>query len=234
MYEGQVILVTGTSRGIGVGLVEHFLKGGALVEGCSRTSSKITHDNYHHTIADVSSETDMASMMRDIQDRRNRLDAIINNAAITHQGFVMTSGRTALQSLFEINVFGTYLVSREGARLMQRRKYGRIVNMGSIALKMKMEGNAIYTASKGAVLELTKVLAKELGPFNITCNMVAPGLFDTEMFQNLSSKIQEKCMDQLAIKRMSSISDLTNVLDFLLRKESNLITGQEICIGTTS
>ncbi len=234
MYTGQVILVTGTSRGIGADLVGHFLAGGAFVEGCSRSPRTFLHENYHHSVVDVSNEADVVKMIRGINDRRNRLDAIINNAAITHQGFVMTSSRTALQSLFEINVFGTYLVSREGARLMQRRKYGRIVNMGSIALKMKMEGNAIYTASKGAVLELTKVLAKELGPFNITCNMVAPGLFDTEMFQNLSGKIQEKCMDQLAIKRMSSISDLTNVLDFLLRKESNLITGQEICIGTTS
>jgi len=234
VYAGQVILVTGTSRGIGADLVDHFLAGGALVEGCSRAQTTFLHENYHHSVVDVSNEADVVGMIRGIHDRRNRLDAIINNAGVTHQGFVMTSGKAVLQSVFEINVFGTYLVCREGARFMQRGKYGRIVNIGSIALKMKMEGNAIYTASKGAVLELTKVLAKEMAPFNITCNMVAPGLFDTAMFQGLSDKIKEKCMDQLAIKRLSSIADLTNVIDFLLRKESSLITGQDICIGTIS
>lgn len=232
MYEGQVVLVTGTSRGIGASLAEHFLRQGALVEGCSRSPMTLADANYHHSVVDVSNETEVVVMLRDIQKRHNRLDAVINNAGVSHQGFVLLSGQEAFQSVFETNVYGTYLVCRESARLMQRRKYGRIVNIGSIALKAKMEGNAIYTASKGAVLELTKVLAKELAPFNITCNMVAPGLVDTAMFRGLSKKIMEKCMDQLAIKRMASIADLTNVIDFLLRKESSLVTGQDICIGT--
>jgi 3-oxoacyl-[acyl-carrier protein] reductase len=233
-YEEQVILITGTSRGIGSLLVEHFLQQGAFVEGCSRSPWSFTHANYHHSVMDVSIETEVASMLSDIQRRHNRLDGVINNAGVPHQGFVMMSGKKAIESVFETNVYGTYLVSRASARLMQRRKYGRIVNMGSIALKTKMEGSAIYTASKGAVLEFTKVLAKELAPFNITCNMVAPGLVDTAMFRGLSEKVMEKCMDQLAVKRMTSIADLTNVIDFLLRKESSLITGQDICLGTIS
>lgn len=227
-------MLTGTSRGIGASLAEYFLKEEAFVEGCSRSPAVISHPNYHHSVVDVSNETEVVAMRCDIQKRHNRLDVVINNAGVPHQGFVMTSGKSALQSVFETNVYGTYLVCRESARLMQRRNYGRIINIGSIALKAKMEGNAIYTASKGAVLELTKVLAKELAPFNITCNMVAPGLIDTAMFRGLSEKVMEKCMDQLAIRRMASIADLANVIDFLLRKESSLITGQDICIGTIS
>lgn len=232
MYEGQVILVTGTSRGIGASLAEHFLSQGALVEGCSRSPVTLSHGNYHHSVVDISNETEVVAMLRDIQKRHKRLDAVINNAGVAHQGLALLSGKDVLQSVFEANVYGTYLVCRESAKLMQRRKYGRIVNIGSIALKAKMEGNGIYTASKAAVLEFTKVLAKELAFYNITCNMVAPGVVDTAMFRGLSEKVKEKCLEQLSIKRMASIADLTNVIDFLLRKESSLITGQDICIGT--
>lgn len=232
MYSGQVILITGTSRGIGAALVEHFLSEEAFVEGCSRSSVTQAHPNYHHSQVDISDEPQVAAWLRDVQSRHGKLDSVINNAGIPHQGFVMLSGKTALQQVFEANVYGTYLVCRESARLMQQRKYGRIVNMGSIALKAKMEGNAIYTASKGAVLELTKVLAKELAPFNITCNMVAPGLVDTAMFRALSEKAKEKCMEHLAVKRMTTVEDLANVIGFLLRKESGLVTGQDICLGT--
>ena len=232
MYRGQVILVTGTSRGVGAALAEYFLREGGFVEGCSRSPATFSHANYHHSEVDVSSEFKVAAMFRDISYRHSKLDAVINNAGVLYQGFVVLSGKKALESVFETNVYGTYLVCREAAKLMQRRQYGRIVNIGSIALKAKMAGNAIYTSSKGATLELTKVLAKEVAPFNITCNMVAPGLVDTAMFRALSEKAKEKCMDQLAIKRVASIAALTNVIDFLFRKESSLITGQDICIGT--
>lgn len=100
--------------------------------------------------------------LREIQEKYQRLDAVINNAAIFHQGLALLSSKETLQTVFETNVFGTFMVCRESAKLMQKKKYGRIINLGSIALTMKIEGSSFYASSKAAILEMTKILAKEL------------------------------------------------------------------------
>lgn len=230
----SVLLITGTSRGIGLASANHYLTQGWRVVGCSRSASAIDHPNYFHSTTDVSQESEVVSLLREIQEKYQRLDAVINNAAIFHQGLALLSSKETLQTVFETNVFGTFMVCRESAKLMQKKKYGRIINLGSIALTMKIEGSSFYASSKAAILEMTKILAKELALFNITCNMVAPGLMDTAMYRDLSDTAQAKCLEAMAIKQMSTIEDLSQVTDFLLSKESSLITGQHICLGTIS
>jgi len=117
---------------------------------------------------------------------------------------------------------------------MRIRKTGRIINFGSIALKIKMEGSALYTASKGALLEFTKVFAKELAPFNITCNMLFPGVVDTAMARSLPKSVIDKCLEHVPTKRFSSLEDVGHAVDSLLSEKGGLITGQEITVGAIS
>lgn len=164
MTEQEVVLITGSSRGIGRFLVEHFLQRGALVEGCARSAVDWELPGYTHHQVDVSNEGQVKAMLSAIQRRHGRLDIAINNAGIAAMNHaLLTPGETASRIL-NINVLGSFLVCREAAKLMRRRNYGRIVNFSTIAVPLRLEGEALYAAAKSAVEMLTRVLAREFAP----------------------------------------------------------------------
>ena len=130
-----------------------------------------------------------------------------------------------------VNVLGTFLVSREGAKLMRKRGFVRIVNLGSAVVPLRLSGEAVYVASKGAVVSLTQVMARELAEFGITVNVVGPGPTATDMLRGVSKEKIDRVVGSLAVKRLSTFEDVANVVDFFLRPESGAITGQTIYLG---
>ena len=173
MSEKPVMLVTGASRGIGRFLARYYVKQGFLVEGCSRGDPGFELEGYRHHRVDVTDEGQVADMLSSIQSRHGRLDAAVNNAGAASMNHLLLTPGASVDRIMSLNVKGTFLVSRESAKLMKRRKYGRIVNLGSVAAPLALEGEAVYAASKGAVVTLTRVMARELGGFGI--NLVARG-----------------------------------------------------------
>ena len=180
MSSGDVVLITGTRTGIGRFLAEHFVRSGALVEGCSRSSPDWELEGYTHHCLDVADEAAVKAMFVDIQKRHGRLDILVNNAGIASINHIMLTPLATLQKIISTNLFGTFLMCREAAKLMQRRKYGRIVNLSTVAVNLRLEGEAAYAASKSAVVTFSQILSKEVAAYGITCNVIAPTPIETD------------------------------------------------------
>jgi len=126
---------------------------------------------------------------------------------------------------------GTFLFSREAAKLMKANGYGRIVNLTTVAVPLKLEGEAIYVASKAAVLSLTQVLARELAEFGITVNAVGPVPIDTDLIRGVPKDKIDRLLARQAIPRLGTFEDVANIIDFYLKRESDFVTGQNLYLG---
>jgi len=226
-----VVLITGARKGIGRYLAEHFLKAGDIVEGCSRRPADWMLPDYTHHVADVTDEPQVKAMFSSIRRRHRRLDITINNAGIAMMNHLVLTPLEAAKQVLEVNLAGTFLVSRESAKLMKRRGFGRIVNFTTIAVPLALEGEAIYAASKSAVETFTRIAARELADFGITCNAVGPAPTDTDLIKNIAPEKLEALLGRLAIKRLVSFEDIANVIDFFARPESSAVTGQVVYLG---
>ncbi|MCS6886906.1 MAG: SDR family oxidoreductase [Chloroflexus sp.] len=231
MTEREVVLITGSSRGIGRFLVEHFLQRGALVEGCARSPIDWELPGYTHHQVDVSNEGQVKAMLSAIQRRHGRLDIAINNAGIAAMNHALLTPAETASRILNINVLGSFLVCREAAKLMRRRNYGRIVNFSTIAVPLRLEGEALYTAAKSAVEMLTRVLAREFAPFGITVNAIGPTPIETDLIRGVPREKLQHIIDTLAIRRFGTFADVAHVIDFFTNPASDYITGQVIYLG---
>ena len=227
----KVIAITGTRKGIGLYLVEQYLERGWQVIGCARGASDLQHERYTHFELDVNDEKAVASMMREVSRTHKRLDALLNNAGIASMNHALLTPGSTMTRVFQTNVFGTFYFCREGAKLMGRRKTGRIVNFATVATPLKLEGEAVYAASKAAVVSLTEVLARELAPFNITVNAVGPTPVPTDLVGAVPEEKMTALIARQAIPRYGTMEDVLNVCDFFLRDESDFVTGQTLYLG---
>ena len=139
--------------------------------------------------------------------------------------------REIVKDIINTNFIGTILFSRESAKLMKRNQFGRIVNIVSVDTPLKLEGTAIYAASKAAVVNFTEIIAKELSAYNITINSVGPAPIKTDLIQGISEKKFTSMLDKQAIKRYSEFNDISNVIDFFVQRQSDFVTGQVIYLG---
>lgn len=231
MTDAQVVVITGTRKGIGRHLAEHFVRRGAVVEGCSRSAPDWQLDNYTHHRVDVADEAQVKSMLSSIRKRLGRLDVLINNAGVASMNHALLTPAATVEHIMATNVLGTFLFCREAAKLMRKRRFGRIINLSTVAVPLKLEGEAIYAASKSAVVTLTQILARELADFGITCNAVGPTPIETDLIRNVPKDKIDLIIEQLSIKRLGRFEDVSNVIDFFVKPESDYITGQVIYLG---
>jgi 3-oxoacyl-[acyl-carrier protein] reductase len=227
----QVTLITGTRKGLGRSLSEHYLAMGHFVVGCSREPSDLEHERYRHFLADVIDEVAVKKIFSYLRKEHDGLDNLVNNAGIASMNHTLLTPLSTVDSIFDTNVKGTFLFCREAARLMQKRKYGRIVNMTTVATPLRLEGEAIYAASKAAVLNLTQVLARELAPLGITVNAVGPTPVKTDLIRSVPQDKLDALLARQAIPRFGEPEDVINVVDFFLQRSSGFVTGQNIYLG---
>lgn len=232
--EPQVLLLTGARKGIGRYLAEHYVTHGYLVVGCSREPATYKHDNYYHFCADVTDEAAVESLFTEIRSRYGRLHVLINNAGIASMNHLLLTPVSTAKKILETNVLGTFLFCREATKLMRKHKYGRIVNFSTVAAPLKLEGEAIYAASKAAVVNLTKIMAFELASFGITVNVVGPTPVKTDLVRSVPQSKIDALITRQAVKRWGEFRDIANVIDFFIKPESDFVTGQVIYLGGVS
>ncbi len=231
MNQQRVILITGTSRGIGLGLARHYLKLGDTVCGCSRAESAIDEPGYTHFGLDVADEPRVVAMVRSVARKHGRIDVLINNAGIASMNHALLSTGATAKSIFATNFHGTFLFCREVAKVMIRRKTGRIINFTTVATPLRLEGESLYAASKAAVESLTEVFARELGPTGVTVNAVGPTPTPTDLIKSVPKAKMDALLARQAIAKLGSIEDVINVVDFFASPRSAFVTGQVVYLG---
>jgi 3-oxoacyl-[acyl-carrier protein] reductase len=229
-----VMLITGSRKGIGRYLVQYYLEKGFKVEGCSRGAAKEGLDGYHHHQLDVCDEASVKQMFSSIRKRHRRLDVTINNAGIAGMNHTLLTPHDAAERIMRTNFLGTFLICRESAKLMKKRKSGRIVNFSTIAVPMSLEGEAVYASSKSAIETFSKVIAKEFAEFGITCNVIGPSPIETDLIKAVPAKKIEALVNRLGLKKLGDFDDVSNVIDFYIKPQSHNISGQVIYLGGIS
>jgi 3-oxoacyl-[acyl-carrier protein] reductase len=227
----KIFIITGTRKGIGKQLAEHYLNEGHVVIGCSRRKSSIEHTNYSHYKLDVSDEKLVIDMVRSVKKQYGQIDILLNNAGIAAMNHSLTTPYKSAKTVFDTNFFGSFLFSREVAKTMIKQKQGRIVNYSTVAVALKLEGEAIYAASKAAIESFTQILAKELGSLGVTVNAIGPTPIPTDLIKNIPKDKLDKLLEQQAIHRFGTFEDILNVVNFLIDERSDFITGQVIYLG---
>ena len=202
MFKNSVFLITGTRKGIGKKLAKYYLHNGNKVIGCSRGSFSLENKNYKHYAVDISNEDSVKEMFREIRSEFKKVDVLINNAGLASMNHTLLTPLNKTKEIINTNFIGTFIVSREAAKVMKKFKFGRIVNLTTVGTQMKLEGEAIYTASKAAVENLTVVMSREFSNYGITVNAVGPTPTYTDLIKFVPKDKIQNILDKLAYDKL--------------------------------
>jgi len=230
-YASKVALVTGARRGIGKAIATHFLAQGAEVIGFARGMATIEDAHYAHFALDVGDDEAVRTAFHEIGRRFPSLDILVNNAAVLTSQHALLMPAAKAREMVATNLLGTLFVSREAAKLMRRRKYGRIINIGSMAAALEPVGDSVYAATKAAAMTLAGVLAKELAGFNITYNTLGVTAFPSDMLEQLPREKVAAVVATLPLPRFATEDDIFNVIDFFAAERSAYVTAQTVFLG---
>lgn len=234
---GKVALVTGSSRGIGRVIAQRLAASGATValnatKDASETALAITAAGGHCSahIADVRDSSQVERMVAAIVQQHGALDILINNAGVNRDTLTMRMSDADWQDVIATNLTGSFLCAKSAIRHMSRKRWGRVINMGSIVGTRGNAGQANYAAAKSGLEGLTRSLALEMASRGITVNVVAPGFIDTEMTSRLEPEWQQKVRDHIPLKRFGKPEEVAELVVFLCSEPAGYITGQTLLI----
>jgi 3-oxoacyl-[acyl-carrier protein] reductase len=231
VYEGKLALVTGSRRGLGRLMAEHILRHGGRVAGFARGEPTIDHPGYVHIRVDVGDPESVQAGFARLREVTDSLQIVINNAAVLTSQYSMIMPPAAAQAMLNTNLMGAFLVSREAAKLMRRTKWGRIINISSMAVALEPIGDSVYAASKAGLTTMGNVMAKELAPLNVTVNTLGVSAIATDMLAQLPEDKVAEVVAGLPLARFAEPDDVFNVLDFLASERSSYVTAQTIYLG---
>ncbi|MCS6968239.1 MAG: SDR family oxidoreductase [Cytophagales bacterium] len=231
MRNNQVLLITGTSRGIGKFLAEKYCEKGINVVGFSRSNATINSDYYTHVVGDILDEGSIKNCFGLIKQKFGQLDVLINNAGVASMNHTLLTPYKTLENIFKTNFYGSFIFSREAAKLMRKKNFGRIINFSTVAVPLNLEGEAVYASSKSAIETLTKIMAKELAPFGITVNCIGPSPIMTDLIKVVPKDKIDELINKQAVKRFAQPDDVYHVINFFIDEKSSLITGQTIYLA---
>ena len=230
----KVVLVTGASRGIGLEAAKHFSKEGYKVIGTSRgdfnLGELIGDDSAISVQLDLMSKQSIKNLFADLKSQDLLPSVLVNNAGITKDQLFMRMKDEDWDDVIETNLNGLFRVTKAFIKPMVRNKFGRVINISSVAGLMGNSGQVNYSSSKSAMVGFSRSLAKELGSRNITSNVIAPGFIETDMTTFLNDDEKAEVSKNIPMKRFGTVEDVARCIVFLASDEANYITGQTISV----
>jgi 3-oxoacyl-[acyl-carrier protein] reductase len=237
----KIALITGGARGIGREICLRFAHEGAQVVACDldrdgleTLKREVKEREYPGSVEvhmlDVTDSAAVDELVEKLGDAHGRIDILVNNAGITRDGLLLSMEDDQFDRVLATNLYSVFWLTRAVSRLMVRQRYGRIVNIASVAGVMGNPGQANYAASKAGVIGLTKTVAKELGKRKITCNAIAPGFIATAMTDVLPDKVKEGAKALIPLGRLGEPEEVAAVAAFLASSEASYVNGQVILV----
>ena len=237
MNDNKVALITGGSRGIGEKIAERFAQAGynliinyvSNIENVEELEAKIKGNANIEILfiqSDVTSFESCENMVNEAIKKFGHIDVLVNNAGITKDTLLMRMKEEDFDKVINVNLKGSYNVTKNVIPYMMKQKYGKIINISSVVGVSGNAGQANYAASKAGIIGFTKSVAKELASRNILANCVAPGFIKTDMTDVLSDSVKESINSQIPLKKMGTAEEVANAVYFLGNEENTYITGQ--------
>jgi 3-oxoacyl-[acyl-carrier protein] reductase len=239
-FSGKVVLVTGSSRGIGAQMIKAFGAHGAQcvvnyvadAQGQNKSDAANVAKELNEPLViecDVTQPQRVEAMMTQIQDRHGGLDILVNNSGIISDRTIKKMSMDEFQSVIHVNLIGTFIVTQKAAAIL--RGGGRIVNLSSVSGQMGLFGQANYSSSKAAIIALTKVSAREFARQNITVNAIAPGFIDVGMSKGMPEQVTQNFIKQIPLGRLGDVSEIVNAALFLASPMASYITGHVLNVN---
>jgi 3-oxoacyl-[acyl-carrier protein] reductase len=238
--EGKVAIVTGGARGIGLAIATLLAdRGGSVVvsdldrEMAEKETANLVSNGRQAiaVVANVALSEEVKGLVAQTVSHWGRVDILINNAGITRDGLLLRMKEEDWDAVISVNLKGVYHCIKAVLPIMAKQRSGKIVSISSIAGAMGNAGQANYSASKAAVIGLTKTVAREYAARGITANAVAPGFIDTAMTAPLSSELREALLREIPLARLGMPEDIANAVAFLASDQANYITGQVVHVN---
>jgi len=234
--DGKTALVTGASQGIGEGIARLLAQQGARVVLAARNREKLEVlaaeiAGSCPLVLDVSQPETFGEKLKSLPEDLGGIDILVNNAGITADNLLARMSLDDWDRVLRTNLTGAFALSKEVLRGMMKKRWGRIVNVGSVVGLMGNAGQANYAAAKAGLVGLTKSLARELGSRNITVNVVAPGYVVTAMTEKLPEQAREELVGQIALKRLGTVGDIAAAVLYLASEEGGYVTGQALNVS---
>ena len=230
----KIVLVTGASRGIGLEAAKHFSKEGYKVIGTSRgdfnLGDLIGDESAISAQLDLMSKESIQNLFVKLKSEDLLPSVLVNNAGITKDQLFLRMKDDDWDDVIETNLNGLFRVTKAFIKPMVKNKFGRVINISSVAGLMGNSGQVNYSSSKSAMVGFSRSLAKELGSRNITSNVVAPGFIETDMTTFLNDDEKVKVSKNIPMKRFGTVQDVAKCIVFLASDEANYITGQTISV----
>ncbi|MFH2048514.1 MAG: 3-oxoacyl-[acyl-carrier-protein] reductase [bacterium] len=235
-FTGKTVIVTGSARGIGLAIAKRFSDMGANVvisDIDQKTVEEVAAEFKTPTIgikANVTVSAEVENLFKQTMDKFGSVDVVVNNAGITRDTLMIRMDEKDWDMVLDINLKGSFLVTKSAARIMMKQRSGRIINISSVVGINGNAGQINYAASKAGLIGLTKTAAKELGSRGVTVNAVAPGFIETEMTKNLPDASKEQFLEHILLKRVGLPEDVASAVAFLASDDAAYITGQVLSV----